>query len=112
MGPCVRRDDSYTGSAIEYFTWLSAKLGSIEAIPSKRVSLFFGIVARMSEATSGKERGTQRATSLPGTFFAGVSPPVSAITETETTRSTMASTSLRSHWPSDNLVSRSFSRMV
>src|SRR5438128_12190217 len=47
-----------------------------------------------------------------GAFFAGVSPPVSAITETETTRSTMASTSLRSHWPSDNFVSRSFSRMV
>jgi hypothetical protein len=53
-----------------------------------------------------------RATTLPCTFFAGVSAPVSAITETETTRSTMASTSLRSHWPSDNLVSRSFSRMV
>ena len=45
-------------------------------------------------------------------FFAGVSPPVSAITETATTRSTMASTSLRSHCPSDNFVSRSFSRMV
>ena len=47
-----------------------------------------------------------------GAFFAGVSPPVSAITETETTRSMIASTSLRSHCPSDNLVSRSFSRMV
>jgi hypothetical protein len=47
-----------------------------------------------------------------GAFFAGVSPPVSAITETETTRSTMASTSSRSHWPSDSFVSRSFSRMV
>ena len=31
----------HTGSAIEYFTWLSAKLDSIEAIPSSRVSLFF-----------------------------------------------------------------------
>ena len=31
----------YTGSAIEYFTWLSAKLDSIEAMPSSRVSLFF-----------------------------------------------------------------------
>jgi hypothetical protein len=31
----------YTGSAIEYFTWLSAKLDSIEAMPSRRVSLFF-----------------------------------------------------------------------
>jgi len=29
------------GSAIEYFTWLSAKLDSIEAMPSSRVSLFF-----------------------------------------------------------------------
>ena len=48
----------------------------------------------------------------PSAFFAGISPPASAITETETTRSTMASTSLRSHCPSDNLVSRSFSRMV
>jgi hypothetical protein len=47
-----------------------------------------------------------------GAFFAAISPPASAITETETTRSTMASTSLRSHCPSDNLVSRSFSRMV
>ena len=35
------RDDNYTGSAIEYFTWLSAKLDSIEAMPSSRVSLFF-----------------------------------------------------------------------
>ena len=45
MGPGVRRDDEipfgYTGSAIEYFTWLSAKLDSIEAMPSSRVSLFF-----------------------------------------------------------------------
>ena len=41
MGPDVRRDDNYTGSAIEYFTWLSAKLDSIEAMPSSRVSLFF-----------------------------------------------------------------------
>jgi hypothetical protein len=47
-----------------------------------------------------------------GAFFAGVSPPVSAITETETTRSMIAWTSLRSHCPSDNFVSRSFSRMV
>jgi hypothetical protein len=31
----------HTGSAIEYFTWLSAKLDSIEAMPSSRVSLFF-----------------------------------------------------------------------
>ena len=31
----------YTGSAIEYFTWLNAKLDSIEAMPSRRVSLFF-----------------------------------------------------------------------
>ena len=30
-----------TGNAIEYFTWLSAKLDSIEAMPSSRVSLFF-----------------------------------------------------------------------
>ena len=46
MGPGVRRDDDkqvapHTGSAIEYFTWLSAKLDSIDAIPSSRVSLFF-----------------------------------------------------------------------
>ena len=32
---------AHTGSAIEYFTWLNAKLDSIEAIPSSRVSLFF-----------------------------------------------------------------------
>jgi hypothetical protein len=32
---------AHTGSAIEYFTWLSAKLDSIEAMPSSRVSLFF-----------------------------------------------------------------------
>jgi hypothetical protein len=31
----------HTGSAMEYFTWLSAKLDSIEAMPSSRVSLFF-----------------------------------------------------------------------
>jgi hypothetical protein len=31
----------HTGSAIEYLTWLSAKLDSIEAMPSRRVSLFF-----------------------------------------------------------------------
>src|SRR6202795_2617423 len=31
----------HTGSAIEYFTWLKAKLDSIEAMPSRRVSLFF-----------------------------------------------------------------------
>jgi hypothetical protein len=31
----------HTGSAMEYFTWLSAKLDSIEAIPSSRVSLLF-----------------------------------------------------------------------
>ncbi|MEH2556982.1 hypothetical protein V1286_004511 [Bradyrhizobium algeriense] len=35
------RVSCHTGSAIEYFTWLSAKLDSIEAIPSSRVSLFF-----------------------------------------------------------------------
>src|ERR1700722_280004 len=41
---CVRGDDErhyHTGSAMEYFTWLSAKLDSIEAMPSRRVSLFF-----------------------------------------------------------------------
>ena len=32
---------THTGSAIEYFTWLSAKLDSIEAMPSSRVNLFF-----------------------------------------------------------------------
>ena len=31
----------YTGNAIEYFTWLSAKLDSIEAMPSRRVNLVF-----------------------------------------------------------------------
>jgi hypothetical protein len=31
----------HTGSAMEYLTWLSAKLDSIEAMPSSRVSLFF-----------------------------------------------------------------------
>src|SRR5204863_425918 len=35
------RGSAHTGSAIEYFTWLSAKLDSIEAMPSSRVSLFF-----------------------------------------------------------------------
>ncbi len=35
------RVSCHTGSAIEYFTWLSAKLDSIEAMPSSRVSLFF-----------------------------------------------------------------------
>ena len=35
------RELCHTGSAIEYFTWLSAKLDSIEAIPSSLVSLFF-----------------------------------------------------------------------
>src|SRR5947207_436620 len=35
------RSQLHTGSAIEYFTWLSAKLDSIEAMPSSRVSLFF-----------------------------------------------------------------------
>ena len=93
-------------------------------------------VARMSEAKSGDGVGripgfrfahpgyknsAQRScrVSLPcgaggraETFLAGVSPPVSAITETETTRSMIAWTSLRSHCPSDNFVSRSFSRMV
>jgi hypothetical protein len=39
----MRADDvrPHTGSAMEYFTWLSAKLDSIEAMPSSRVSLFF-----------------------------------------------------------------------
>jgi hypothetical protein len=32
---------NHTGRAMEYFTWLSAKLDSIEATPSSRVSLFF-----------------------------------------------------------------------
>ena len=36
----VTPDEGHTGSAIEYFTWLSAKLDSIEAMPSSRVSLF------------------------------------------------------------------------
>src|SRR3954462_14303617 len=39
--PSRGRGEYYTGSAIEYFTWLSAKLDSIEAMPSSRVSLFF-----------------------------------------------------------------------
>ena len=40
---CARilSDLPHTGNAIEYFTWLSAKLDSIEAMPSSRVSLFF-----------------------------------------------------------------------
>lgn len=37
----VRQPCCHTGSAIEYFTWLSAKLDSIEAMPSSRVSLVF-----------------------------------------------------------------------
>jgi hypothetical protein len=37
----MAKPTTHTGSAIEYFTWLSAKLDSIEAIPSSRVSLFF-----------------------------------------------------------------------
>jgi hypothetical protein len=46
MGPGVRQafagtTKNHTGSAAEYFTWLNAKLDSIEAIPSSRVSLFF-----------------------------------------------------------------------
>src|ERR1700710_1280037 len=43
MGPRVRGDDenNHTGSAMEYFTWLSAKLDSMGAMPSSRVSLFF-----------------------------------------------------------------------
>jgi hypothetical protein len=41
MGSCFRRNDVHTGSAAEYFTWLNAKLDSIEAMPSSRVSLFF-----------------------------------------------------------------------
>ena len=32
---------AHTGRAIEYFTWLSAKLLSIEAMPSSRVSFDF-----------------------------------------------------------------------
>jgi hypothetical protein len=32
---------THTGNAMEYFTWLNAKLDSIEAMPSSRVSLFF-----------------------------------------------------------------------
>ena len=39
--PVIHRGCRHTGSAIEYFTWLSAKLDSIEAMPSSRVSLFF-----------------------------------------------------------------------
>jgi hypothetical protein len=36
-----REGAHHTGSAIEYFTWLNAKLDSIEAMPSSRVSLVF-----------------------------------------------------------------------
>src|SRR3954470_11031383 len=39
--PSRGRREYYIGSAMEYFTWLSAKLDSIEAMPSSRVSLFF-----------------------------------------------------------------------
>ena len=39
--PSPGRRGSHTGSAMEYFTWLSAKLDSIEAMPSSRVSLVF-----------------------------------------------------------------------
>ena len=45
-------------------------------------------------------------------FLAKASPPVSAIADTATTRSTIAWTSLRSHCPSDSFASRSFSRIV
>jgi hypothetical protein len=38
---CVIGANLHTGSAIEYFTWLSAKLDSMEAMPSSRVSLVF-----------------------------------------------------------------------
>ena len=41
MSGIFRGAGFHTGSAIEYFTWLSAKLNSIEAMPSSRVSLFF-----------------------------------------------------------------------
>jgi hypothetical protein len=37
----MTESNTHTGSAIEYFTWLNAKLDSIEAMPSSRVSLFF-----------------------------------------------------------------------
>src|ERR1700754_2803639 len=37
----TRASPTHTGSAIEYFTWLSAKLDSIDAMPSSRVSLVF-----------------------------------------------------------------------
>src|SRR5260370_8910165 len=39
MGPRHRprlRASLHTGSAVEYFTWLTAKLDSIEAMPSRR----------------------------------------------------------------------------
>ncbi|MGY4161819.1 hypothetical protein ACVINW_007661 [Bradyrhizobium sp. USDA 4461] len=39
--PFARSTNTHTGNAVEYFTWLSAKLDSIEAMPSRRVSLFF-----------------------------------------------------------------------
>ena len=52
MASCLMLDDLgdgprnhglplYTGSAMEYFTWLNAKLDSIDEMPSSRVSLFF-----------------------------------------------------------------------
>ena len=36
----AKRRKPYTGNAMEYFTWLSAKLDSMEAMPSSRVNLF------------------------------------------------------------------------
>ncbi|MEH2535933.1 hypothetical protein V1277_004768 [Bradyrhizobium sp. AZCC 1588] len=36
-----REPRNHTGSAIEYFTWLNAKLDSMDAMPSSRVSLVF-----------------------------------------------------------------------
>ncbi|MGY4477796.1 hypothetical protein ACVILL_005210 [Bradyrhizobium sp. USDA 3364] len=42
VAPAEPTDNSpHTGNAVEYFTWLKAKLDSIEAMPSRRVSLFF-----------------------------------------------------------------------
>ncbi len=67
---------------------------------------------RAPRAARTRSHVDYRAATLPGAFFAGVSLPASAITETETTRSMIPWTSLRSHCPSDNFVSRSFSRMV
>ena len=40
-GFLLSQERHQTGSAAEYFTWLNAKLDSIEAMPSRRVSLFF-----------------------------------------------------------------------